>query len=111
MRAQDPRPLQTMHWIRRHARRVREQFDLKVRWPADTGPLEQKAAQLRAMLVNRKAGFRNQERTDLLLGLIALHLNGVDDRRRYLRLVREHVSALSGRLPRHNLINGAQRLH
>lgn len=66
---------------------------------------------MRAMLVNRKAMFRNRDRTSLLLTLIALHQNGVDNVRTDGRLIQAHLAQLGGQPPRHNRINRAPRLH
>jgi hypothetical protein len=47
-------------------------------WPADTGPLGQKLAEVRDALYKRRGVVRNRDRTNLLLLLIALHENGQD---------------------------------
>jgi hypothetical protein len=104
-------PPRVAGWIRRNRKTVREQWRLNPPWPSSTGHLEQKAAQMRAMPVNRKAMFRNRDRTTLLLTLIALHLNRADDVRGYTRLIRAHLTALRGCAPRHNRINRSPRLH
>jgi len=106
-----PGPVETLAWIKRHSPRIRRQFAMVPKWPSDTGPLEQKGAELRGMLVNRKYSFRNQERTNRLLDLITLHLNGADKERTYIRLLHEHVHKTHGLLPPHNRINTAARLH
>lgn len=73
--------------------------------------LEEKAAEMRAILVNCKAMFRNRDWTTLLLALIVLHQNRVDDVRGYTRIIRAHLTLLRGRTPRHNRINRSARLH
>lgn len=110
VRACGPAP-RTEAWIRRNRGLVRRQWRLEPPWPSSTGHLEQKAAEMRAMLVNRKAMFRNRDRTTLLLTLIALHQNGIDNVRHYTRLISEHLAQLGGQPPRHNRINRSMRLH
>jgi hypothetical protein len=49
------------------------------------------------MLESRAFCLRNQARTNLLLGLIRLHLNGVDDELTYYRLLRDDLTLRRGR--------------
>lgn len=111
LKSSRPRPQETLAWIARHQRLVHDQLQLPMRFPSDTGPLEQKAAELRGWFTLRKGMIRNQERTDRLLTLMAIHLNGDDNEDTYAQLLTSHTAGRRGWLPRHNLINGAPRLH
>lgn len=46
---------------------------------------------MRDFLDSRSFVLRNKRCTNLLLGLIRNHLNGVDVERRYFRQLREHI--------------------
>ena len=48
------------------------------------------------VLEARSFSLRNAERTNLLLGLMRLHLNTQDDEGGYHRLLRAHAEALGG---------------
>jgi hypothetical protein len=64
-----------------------------------TTALRSALAHVSDILEPRSFGLRNKRRTNLALGLIRLHLNGVDIDRRYNQLLREHVESV-GELPR-----------
>ena len=51
---------------------------------------------VKGMLFDRRDAFTNKARTDLLLGLITLHLNENDDPRRYATLLRDYLIANNG---------------
>ena len=51
------------------------------------------------LLASRTFVLRNKRRTNLTLGLIRLHLNGVDIERDYGTRLREHLDASGGVLP------------
>jgi hypothetical protein len=56
-----------------------------------TAALDQRLGRVRDFLDSRSFVLRNQRRTNLLLGLIRNHLNGVDVERLYLAQLREHL--------------------
>jgi hypothetical protein len=62
--------------------------------------IEPAISQLRAMLESRRFYLRNAGRTNLLLGLMRLHLNGVADERCYATVIRQTIEASSGRTAR-----------
>lgn len=108
---QQPRAPHVLAWIRHNGPVVRRQLRLGRYWPADTGPLEQKLAEVRDMFYRRKGLMRNRDRTNRLLMLVTLHENQQNNTRQYARLIREYLAGRSGRAPRHNLINRSPRLH
>jgi hypothetical protein len=58
--------------------------------------LETQLRVVKGMLNDRRDAFTNKKRTDLLLGLITLHLNESDDQRKYAAILREHLIANGG---------------
>jgi len=54
---------------------------------------------VRDFLDSRSFVLRNKRRTNLTLGLIRLHLNGVDLQARYHTLLRQHIDETGGILP------------
>jgi hypothetical protein len=54
---------------------------------------------VRDFLDSRSFVLRNKRRTNLALGLIRLHLNGVDLQSRYHTVLRQHLDAHGGVLP------------
>lgn len=64
-----------------------------------TAALDQALGRVRDFLDARSFVLRNQRRTNVLLGLIRNHLNGLDVERHYYQLLRDHREASSGRLP------------
>jgi hypothetical protein len=72
--------------------------------PETIQALETKLDWLRGKLNRRKFGFRNRDRTNLLLGLLMHHSNGDDDERAYAREIRLHLEARTGIAPaRHQI--------
>lgn len=65
-------------------------------WPVSTGALETQLRRVKSVLFDRRDAFTNKKRTDLLLGLITLHLNESDDQRQYAALLRDHLRANNG---------------
>lgn len=57
-----------------------------------TAALDTHLGTIRGFLDSRSFVLRNATRTNLLLGLMRLHLNGVDVERRYRQLLRDHLS-------------------
>lgn len=53
---------------------------------------------MRDFLDSRSFVLRNKRRTNLALGLIRLHLNGVDLQARYHTLLRQHIDETGGLL-------------
>jgi hypothetical protein len=72
--------------------------------PASTGALEAHLHWLRAKIKSRSFALRNRERTNRMLSLIQLHLNGQDDERRYSRLIRQKLASAGGRGPERHRI-------
>lgn len=64
--------------------------------PLTTGALEEKLTTLRGWLADRRGTFANQRRTDRLLMLMRLQLNGHANRRTYHRLLQEHARSRGG---------------
>ena len=106
-----PRPQKTIGWIRRNMERVHRQLRLMPYWPADSGPLEQRLAEVRNFFRNRMGMIRNRDRTNLLLGLMCVSFNAGASKRRYRELIRQQLVATNGVAPLHNLINASPRLH
>lgn len=61
-----------------------------------TGALEAQLRVVKGMLNDRRDAFTNKKRTDLMLGLVTIHLNESDDQRRYAALIRDHLIANGG---------------
>lgn len=64
-----------------------------------TAALDQALGRVRDFLGSRTFVLRNKRRTNLTLGLIRLHLNGVDIERDYGTRLREHLDTTGGVLP------------
>ena len=82
-------------WALGHNQLVLTQFAQKG-WPVSTGALEAQLRVVKAMIHDRRDAFTNKKRTDLMLGLVTLHLNESDDQRRYATLIRDHLIANGG---------------
>lgn len=82
-------------WATSHNQLVLTQFAQKG-WPVSTGALESQLRTVKAMINDRRDAFTNKKRTNLMLGLVTLHLNETDDPRRYSTLIREHLVANDG---------------
>jgi hypothetical protein len=80
-------PAARLHdWLDAHHELVVRQLGSPLH-PLTTGALEAKLTVLRGWLADRHATFSNQRRTDRLLMLMRLHLNGHANRRTYHRLL------------------------
>ena len=60
-----------------------------------TAALDQRLGRVRDYLDSRSFVLRNQRRTNLLLGLVRNHLNGVDSERRYVAQLRAHLDQVT----------------
>lgn len=74
--------------------------DRRIRLPENhsTAALRTALAHVLDIIEPRSFSLRNKERTNLTLGLIRLHLNGIDIERQYSAIIRKHVEAV-GSLP------------
>ena len=89
-------PAQRLHdWIDANQEMVVRQLTSPLH-PLTTGALEAKLTVLRSWLADRCATFTNQRRTDRLLMLMRLQLNGVANRRTFHRLLQEHARSRDG---------------
>ena len=61
-----------------------------------TAALDAHLGTVRDFLDSRSFVLRNARRTTTMLGLVRLHLNGVDNTRRYSELLRAHLDARAG---------------
>jgi hypothetical protein len=75
--------------------RVREQLPAHYSVSAIEPPL----SAIRAMLDARRFYLRNEARTNLLVGLMRLHVNGVADERSYAAIIRRTLEASAGSTP------------
>jgi len=82
-------------WIEAHQDLVVHQLTTPLP-PLTTGALEAKLTVLRGWLADRRATFTNQRRTDRLLMLMRLQLNGHANRRTYHRFLQEHARSHGG---------------
>jgi hypothetical protein len=84
-------PAPRLHeWIEANQELVVRQLTTPLH-PLTGGALEAKLSTLRGWLADRRATFTNQRRTDRLLMLMRLQLNGHANRRTYHRLLQEHA--------------------
>jgi hypothetical protein len=78
--------------------RIVWQLDEQLPWlPASTGALEAKLDWLREQLKQRRFALRNRERTNRMLSLTQLHLNGQDNELAYSHSIREAIAADGGK--------------
>ena len=91
----------THAWVRANGARISAQVAARDRLPAhhSTAAVDAAVRQLRSMFEDRSFALRNARRTNLLLGLAALHLNNVDDPETYHRILREHAEEAGGQPP------------
>lgn len=91
----------TADWVRTNGPAVAAQVAVRHELPAhrSNAGAEAAAARLRNLLEQRSFALRNARRTNLLLGLVRLHLNNLDDADTYHRIMREHAEACQGRAP------------
>lgn len=90
-------------WLARNGARAAAQVAANEE-PRSTGAVETPLTRVRAWLEDRRRQFRNRDRMNRLLMLIQLHLNGQDDERTYMRLIRAHLLCHSGRSEARRLI-------
>lgn len=85
-------------WVEAIDPRITAQVAARDQLPAhhSTAAVDAAAQQLRSMFEQRSYALRNARRTNLLLGLAALHLNNVDDPDTYHRILREHAEQAGG---------------
>jgi hypothetical protein len=72
--------------------------------PSTIQSLETRLDWVKDKVNRRKFVFRNQKRTNLMLGLLLLHSNNQDDERAYARELRLHLVAKDGVAPPRHLI-------
>lgn len=83
------------HWDKRMRLQTARRDQLPPHYA--NGAVEEPVRRVRQMLERRSWTFRNLERMNLLLGLVRLHLNGVDRLETYTGLIRTHLQAHGGR--------------
>ena len=90
----------TQAWLNGTTADVRTQVAVRHLLPQhhSTAALDQALGRVRDFLDSRSFVLRNQRRTNVLLGLIRNHLNGIDVERHYYQLLRDHLEASSGKL-------------
>jgi hypothetical protein len=72
----------------------------------DTGELEERLSILRQQLAGRRGTLANRERTNRLLMLAQLELNGRADERNYAEIIKEETLARGGRAgPRRTIVD------
>ncbi len=76
--------------------RIAWQLDNMAGHPSSTGDLEAQLAIVKAAVHNRVFALRNRERTNRMLALMLLHLNGRDDPEQYAKLLRTALAANGG---------------
>jgi hypothetical protein len=86
-------------WARAQHDQVLGQARVRDELPAhySSSAIEPALATLHDLLKSRRFSLRNATRTNLLLGLMRLDLNGVADERCYAKVIRQTIEASSGR--------------
>ena len=81
-------------WLAANAAAVTNQVAVRHLLPPhhSTAALDQRLGRVRDFLDSRSFVLRNKRRTNLLLGLVRNHLNGVDSERRYIAQLRKHLT-------------------
>lgn len=94
-----PKHPATTAWAAQVGARVEAQVAVRAQLPAHytTAGAEAAAARLKSMLEQRSFSLRNKDRTNRLLGLVRLHLAGLDDPGRYHRVLRAAAETAGGR--------------
>jgi len=89
-------------WARTQHEQVLAQARARANLPAhySISAIEPAIAKLHDLLESRCFALRNASRTNLLLGLMRLDLNGVADERCYATVIRQTIEASSGRTAR-----------
>jgi hypothetical protein len=90
------------NWGRAQHDQLQAQARVRNQLPAhySVAAIEPAISKLRAMLESRRFYLRNAARTNLLVGLMRLHLNGVADERCYATVIRQTIESSSGRTAR-----------
>jgi hypothetical protein len=100
-----PRRLRKLErWITGHDERITEQLARAEPSDMTTDALEEKLGLLGGWFSGRRGNLRNRERTNRLLMLVQLELNGLADKRRYARIIEEELLARGGRAGRRRAI-------
>lgn len=85
-------------WIARNGPTITDEFETRPdHVPKSTGALEGHLAWLRGKLEDRSHAFRNQERTNRLLALMASHRWSLDDPGAYATAIRTTLAPSNGR--------------
>lgn len=94
-----PKQAAATKWVALVLERVEFQTSVRHLLPehCTTAGAEAAAAQLRTMLEQRSFSLRNKDRTNRLLDLMRLHLNGRDDASHYHRALRSAAESSAGR--------------
>jgi hypothetical protein len=90
------------HWASTQHNQVQAQARVRDQLPAhySVSAIEPPIAAIRAMLEGRRFYLRNAGRTNLLVGLMRLHLNAVADERSYATIIRHTIEASAGKTAR-----------
>lgn len=93
-----PKQAAATAWLTANADMVAAQVAVRHLGPAhySTAALDQCLGRVRDVLASRSFVLRNQDRTNLMLGLVRNHLNGVDLECLYLTQLRNHLSDPDG---------------
>src|SRR5665647_1481160 len=96
-----PRHANAWKWVSAHADLVANQVAVRHLLPDhhSAAALDAHLGTVRDFLDSRSFVLRNARRTTTMLGLVRLHLNGVDNTRRYSELLRAHLDARGGVAP------------
>jgi hypothetical protein len=102
-----PRRLRKLErWVARHDEQIGRQLDRAEPSEKTTDLLEQKLGLLGDLFSGRRGNLRNRERTNRLLMLVQLELNGLADKKRYARIIEEELLARGGRAnPRRAIVD------
>jgi hypothetical protein len=100
-----PRRLRRLErWIELHDERITWQLEHAAGVDLTTDALEQQLELLRHHLSGRRGNLRNRERTNRLLMLVQLELNGVADEAGYAQIIEEDLLLRGGRAGRRRAI-------
>ena len=100
-----PRRLRRLErWIELHDERITWQLEQAEGFDLTTDALEQQLELLGERLSGRRGNLRNRERTNRLLMLVQLELNGLADAERYARIIEEDLLLVGGRAGRRRAI-------
>jgi len=85
-------------WIGREDKAIAAQVARRHELPAhySVSAVERTITRLKEMLEARRFCFRNAARTNLLVGLMRLELNGQANERDYAEIIRDHLQARGG---------------